>query len=380
MNRIKNIIIKTLCLVRYWRCASRYSQQYKELLNVNNLPNKPCEGEDEWQHKWSVLDKANPVYYRLFSQYIGKDSNIVPEDICHNYIETALNPSIYVPYYSDKNIFDKLFKEGTMPRTILRKMGGGFLDAKYMPICVNNNSDLHNILSQSNVEKIVIKPSVDGESGRGVKLFQKAGDNWFELGTNKVLTLDSLNDEYKDEIIVQECMEQADYMSYFNQTSVNTLRLTVYRSVKTNKCHVTSAIMRIGGKGSLVDNAHAGGGYVGILEDGTLCNKVLNQYGQSCTIFNDIDFSKKHNIPNWDKVIEFAKYVGESIPHLRLLALDIMVDKNGEPHLIEFNSSGYSMWLFQFTMGSAFGKYTDEIIEYCAINKHKATKSFKINS
>lgn len=112
-------------------------------------------------------------------------------------------------------------------------------------------------------------------------------------------------------------------MSYYNPTSVNTLRLTLYRLVKTDECHIPSAIIRIGANGSLVDNAHAGGGYVGIkVGDGTLCNKVLNQYGESKIVFNNIVFTQAHKISNWDKVVEFAKYIGTCIPHHRLLALE----------------------------------------------------------
>ena len=118
-----------------------------------------------------------------------------------------------------------------------------------------------------------------------------------------------------------------------------------------------------------MDNAHAGGGYVGIQSDGRLCHKVLNQYGESCTVFNDIDFTQEHRIPHWDRVVEFAKYIGANVPHHHLLALDIMLDKEGNPRLIEFNCKAYSMWLFQFTTGGAFGDYTDEIIEYCCAHR-----------
>ena len=39
------------------------------------------------------------------------------------------------------------------------------------------------------------------------------------------------------------------------------------------------------------------------------------------------------------------------------------------PHLIEFYIEAYSSWLFQYTIGTAFGKFTDEIIDYCKDNK-----------
>ena len=358
-------------------CSRSYEKQYNNLLKRNNIPNKSHNGESEWISKWSVLGKANPIYYRLFSKYIGDDINIISEDICRNVIEPILDPLRYVAYYSDKNIFDKLFKNGTMPRTIFRKMYGFYYDGEYNRIDINDDASIAEILAKSECKKIVIKPTVDSCSGRGVRLFEMRDDIWYEIGSDHKLCKTYLEEYYDENFIIQECLEQADFMAYFNPTSVNTLRLTLYRSVKTDECHVPSAIIRIGKSGSLVDNAHAGGGYVGIKSDGTLCNKVLNQWGESITEFNGIDFTQEHKIPNWDRVVDFAKYIGKNIPHHRLLALDIMVDKSGTPRLIEFNCEGYSMWLFQFTMGPALGQYTDEIIEYCKKNLNKAQRVIK---
>ena len=356
-----------------------YLRQYWRQLKINKIRNAPAPNEKEWKKKWSVLGNANPIYYRLFSHYIGNDINIIPEDICRNIVEPILDPLRYVSYYADKNIFDKLFKSGTMPKTILRKMNGFYYDAVYEHINLSNEKQLQTILNESNLDRIVIKPTVDSCSGHGVKLFQKKDGVWYDLSSTETLTLEFINTKYGSDFIIQDCLPQAEHMSYFNPTSVNTLRLTVYRSVKTNECHIPSAIIRIGANGSLIDNAHAGGGYVGIdVKDGTLCKKVLNQHGETKTIFNGIDFSQKHQIQNWDNIVEFAKYIGNCVPHHRLLALDIMIDKSGTPRLIEFNCESYSMWLFQFTMGTAFGEYTDEIIEYCKNNIEQAQTVIKL--
>ena len=123
--------------------------------------------------------------------------------------------------------------------------------------------------------------------------------------------------------------------------------------------------MRIGGEKSIVDNVHAGGCFIGIHSDGTFCHEVYNQYGQKQSTFNDIDFTKSYHYPNWQEVIEFAESVGKLILHHRLLALDIVLDKNNKPHLIEYNLECFSTWLFQYTLGGAFGDYTDEILAYC---------------
>lgn len=365
-------------IVQY-EISHRYNKYYRTLLKINKIANKPAANENEWINKWSVLGCADPIYYRLFSHYIGNNINIIPEDICRNIVEPILSPFRYVSYYSDKNIFDRLFRPGTLPKTIFRKMRGFYYDGQYNRIDLSDDDALYHIIQQTDCNKIIIKPSVDSSSGIGIKLFEKKDNRWIEIGRDCYLTVAYLNTNYGDDIVVQECLEQAEFMSYYNSTSVNTLRLTLYRSVITDECHVPSAIIRIGKNGSLVDNAHAGGGYVGVkVKDGFLCNKVINQYGEVKTEFNGVDFTKEHKIPNWNKVIEFAKYVGKKIPHHRLLALDIMVDKDGNPRLIEFNCEAYSMWLFQFTIGAALGEYTDEIIEYCKNNIDKAQKLIKL--
>ena len=213
-------------------------------------------------------------------------------------------------------------------------------------------------------------------SGRGVQMYELKDGVWVNSSTNIPLSLVAINNEYGSDYIIQEAVEQSDYISQFNKTSVNTLRLSLYRSVVDNQCHVTGAIMRIGGKGSVVDNAHAGGVFVGINQDGTFFFFFYNQYGQKYTKFNDIDFADDYRYPNWNNVLSFAKSVAQYVPHHRLIALDIVLDKDDNPHLIEFNIEAYSSWLFQYTTGSAFGKFTDEIIEYSL--KHQPRKVFKL--
>lgn len=369
MNRIK-LIVKNVVrgFILKYHCLKQY-RYYKRLLLINNLSSDYVEGEKEWIKKWSVLGmNANPIYYRLFSHYIGHDVNIVPEDICHDVIEPILDPLRYTKYYSDKNIFDRLFPEGYLAKTLLRKMNGFYYDEAYERIVIDETS-LINRLNETTVSKLIIKPSVEGSSGVGVRCFEKRNNAWYIYGGNDILNLQYIEKEYGNDFIIQEFLEQHESINHFCSTSVNTLRLTLYRSVKNDECVVPSAIMRIGNQGSIVDNAHAGGCYVGIdVESGKLKNSVLDQYGRRYRIFNEIDFTEEQKIPYdlWMNVLQFAKSIGKYIPHHRLLALDLMIDKNGNPRLVEFNVEYYSMWLFQFTVGSAFGKYTDEIIDFCS--------------
>lgn len=365
-SAIKKLTKHILC--RYH--AVKNEKFYKQLLRINHIPNRPVEGEKQWCRKWSVFGlKANPIYYRLFSHYIGKDMNIVPENICHDVIEPILNPFKYTKTYADKNLFDKFFPIGYLPQTILRKMNGFYYDANYNRIDMDDNK-LVQMLADSGKEKIIIKPTVDGMSGVGVRCFVKEEGIWHLYQDYEKFDFNYLETKCGNDFIIQEFLEQHESIERFCRTSVNTLRLTLYRSVKNDECVVTSAIMRIGNNGSVVDNAHAGGCFVGIdITNGHLGNCVSNQYGERHYVFNGIDFREPQQIPIelWEKVIRFAKTIGDgkTILHHRLIALDLMVDKNGNPRLVEFNIEYYGMWPFQFTMSSAFGDYTDEILAYC---------------
>ena len=111
-NRIKKAIRYVLWIYHH----SRYEKSYRHVMKINGIKNQTVAGEKAWIEKWSQLGaKASPTQYRVFSRYIGNDINIVPEDICHDFIEPILNPFRYVGYYADKNVFDKLFPKRIFP-------------------------------------------------------------------------------------------------------------------------------------------------------------------------------------------------------------------------------------------------------------------------
>lgn len=351
----------------------------KELRNIIKKAgkNKKCSKLDEWSKKWGVLGRVNKDYYRVFSQYCGEDVDIVPDDICHNIIEPILNPKRFLNAYEDKCLFDKMlwssFNKNITPHTFIKNIGGTNLDINYVPIesidCAINNIS-------KEINKLIIKKSIDSSSGKGVAFIQRNEKGVFvDVSTKEIFTEKYLAKYFNQNYVVQKVMKQSDFMSQFCKTSVNTIRIAVYRSVKTNKPYVINTIIRIGKDGSLVDNAHAGGMFVGVDKNGVLGKYVCNQYGEMETIFNGVNFSiNEYKIPNYDKIKEFAENVATALPHQRLLALDVMLDENNNPVLLEYNIRAFSVWLFQFTNGTGFGDFTDEIIEYCKKHKREATR------
>ena len=336
-----------------------------------------CEKIKEWTSKWKVLGRVNKDFYRVFSKYSGEDINIVPDDICHNVIEPVLNPKRFLSAYEDKCLFDKMlwssFSRNITPITYIKNISGANFDINYAPI---ESIDVAINDIPIEVNRLIIKKSIDSSSGRDVAFVQRDERGIFK----DVLTGDVFSEQYlfktfKYNYVVQKVMVQSSFMSQFCKTSVNTIRIAVYRSVKTNKPHVINAIIRIGKDGSLVDNAHAGGMFIGVDKDGVLGKYCCNQYGEMVSIFNGVDFgAATFQIPHYERVKDFAEKVASALPHQRLLALDVMLDENNNPVLLEYNIRAFSVWLFQFTNGAGFGEFTDEIIEYCKEHRKEATR------
>ncbi len=312
-----------------------------------------------------LCSRVEPYSYRFFRHFCGNNPNIVPEDIGRSYIEEVLNPIEYRPAYADKNLFPEIIGKNHVARTIVCRInGGGILDADYH----NASEDLSKYIGDST--SLILKPSVNSCSGRGILKFEKRGEEFVSVEGDIVLTKDFLL-SYQNDFCLQETVSQHDFMKQFCSTSLNTIRLCLYRSVSNNEPIVTAAIFRIGKQGAFLDNTHAGGKFIGVdVATGEIGELVIDQYLNRHKEWNGIDFSKEtFVIPNWKDIISFAEYIGTRIHHHRLISLDIALNEEGKPILIEYNIDAFSYWGFMSTNQEVFGKYTDEVIDYCKRNK-----------
>ena len=71
--------------------------------------------------------------------------------------------------------------------------------------------------------------------------------------------------------------------------------MAVYRSVITNKSDVINTIIRMGKDGSLVDNAHAGGFVLVLIQMVDLVSIAVTNMVKR-TVFNGIDFSNNEYV------------------------------------------------------------------------------------
>lgn len=366
MVSAKNLLLGAQKSVIDLRKAIFYRRQFKHYLKINHFPNSWQSGEDEYIAKWNVFGhKVEPYSYRLFSHYMEPCPEIVPENIGRSYIEPVLNPVQMRPYYSDKNMFPTICGQGNVPKTLICRINGGpLLNDNFHPI----SSPIDEVLKDET--RIILKPSVDSCSGLGIELWRKENGKWISASNGQILTEGYLLN-YGKNFVLQHAINQHKDMAVFNKSSVNTLRLAIYRSVKDDEPHVCAAIMRVGRSGEYVDNAHRGGVFVGVnINTGQVGNKCYDQYGRSQMSWNGVDYSKQMSVPKWEEVKRFACEVARKLYHHRLIAMDIAVTEDGRPQLIEYNLEGFSYWLFMFTEQKPLGDFTDEIIEFCAKYKY----------
>ena len=348
----------------------KYIKYFKKLMRMQHLPNEKGPGEDAYIAYWKqITPSVEPYSYRFFRHYCGETPYIVPEDIGHSYIEPKLNPRRFTPFYEDKNMLPLLLPAGAVPETYLCRMQGGqILNNKMSVAGITKESSAKDIYEYLRGKMVILKLSLDSSSGRNIMKFVPKDNRYVSSNSDETILDGEFLIRYGKDWVLQEALSQHQYISQFCSSSVNTMRICTYRSVKDEQVYLTAAAIRIGHQGSVVDNLHAGGGFVGIeVATGNLMHEVFDQYGNRTETLNGINFKKgAYAIPNWEQVCDFSKRVAAANRHCRLIALDVALTEDGTPKLIEWNVTPYSFsyWIPMMIGVTPFGDKTEEIVEY----------------
>ncbi len=378
MNLVSNII--RLAKTRYVEYKYKKSYDYcaavfRERLVKNSIPaDEPAPGEDVYVKFWQQFHKrVEPYTYRYFHTLCNNDPRIVPEDIANRYIESVLNPKRYRGFYADKNMYGRYIQpKEAIPATLLYRVMGGLLytESEKNKVSFDISAEDLAALIDGRVKRVVLKPTIDSNSGHGVMLFMREGKLFVSKDGDELSG--AFLRRYGNDFAVQKVIEQHEYLKQFSETSINTMRIMTYRSVKDDSVMVFAACLRIGHNGSFVDNLFSGGCFLPIdVKTGKLGKELYNRYWQTSTEMNGIDFA--HNefvLPFWDEAKVFATSIAQQVPHARLLAQDIIIDATGNPRLIEFNVDDFDWSMAMASSKSIpFGDKFDEVIDYSL--KHK---------
>lgn len=196
---------------------------------------------------------------------------------------------------------------------------------------------------------VFAKPNM-GDQGKGV-LKIKAGDN-------KAID-ELLNECKKDAYVIEGIIEQIPEIAIINPSSVNTVR--AYTLIKdTGETEILGIMLRVGRKGSHVDNWGSGGiGYDFDIETG-----VCVGYGRD-KMNNPYIFHPDSNVqmvgfrlPNFEHLRRTIIELSHSVPEAKFVGWDIAVTTDGY-ELVEMNCPGGHDFL------QAFGKPFYDLMKKC---------------
>lgn len=212
---------------------------------------------------------------------------------------------------------------------------------------ISYKNEIYTIDDLLNLDSFVVKHVLGGK-GKYIHVIHKIDKENYVVNNNHY-TKDSLLEFLLklENYIVQEFVEQDDYINNVFSQSTNTIRVITMREKNSNNIYVSWAAQRIGTtKTAPVDNWSVGGlSSLVDIDQGTLGSakyydrktKKLISYNQHPDSGQDIS---NIIIPRWDQVKSDLLCAHKSLPSIYFIAWDIVVTKAGYKVLEVNNTTG----------------------------------------
>lgn len=360
-NQMKSLMNFSLDTYRICRAKKVEVKKYKDFRRVEIMNKRLLSIEEKKQIDVFYISnygkKIPYTWHQHYTSFTEKfDVKYFPELLFIPEFERYMNPySGYAKVFSDKNILPYIATAANvrMPETIVSCVFGLFRDQLNQTISKENAIEL--LFERQN---LFAKPSIDSSSGDRCMVLDFL--NGIDLSTGK--KVDEIIEALGDSFVIQRRIQCHDSISKIHSSSVNTFRIMTYRWREEIK-HLP-IIMRIGKGGSKVDNAHAGGIFVAIDDDGTMHEWAVTEFNDKYSEHPDTHIVfKNHTIPMVKDIIASANNMHATIPQLGAINWDFTINKDGQPVLIEANINGGSIWLFELAHGcGAFKEDTAEVL------------------
>ena len=307
-------------------------------------------------------EKIPYTWHRHYTAFTGRfDKFYFPELLFIPEFERFmnLNPA-HTQAFEDKNTLHLLADSAgiRMPQTIFSEIDGLIQDRNKKIVSMDEVAGIEG--------EYFVKPTVGTSSGIGCQVVSvKDG-------------IDQLTGSSIEEILkkkganwtIQERIKCHNSISNIYPSSVNTFRIMTY-IWKDRICHVP-VVMRIGQGGANVDNAHAGGMFIALDDDGVFHDKAFTEFKQEYKEHPDTKVVYHgYRIDLFPNVLKAAIKAHSYLSQLGCINWDFTMDENGDPVLIEANIRGSGIWLFEMAHGCGpFGELTPEILRWIRIMKN----------
>ncbi|MDN3473544.1 hypothetical protein HHE92_05300 [Pseudoalteromonas arctica] len=229
----------------------------------------------------------------------------------------------------DKIVMDVLFDGMNFPtaNVIAKKKTRYIFNSKGIAL---NNDSFAELLSSSHSAKLFIKPA-NGRGGSGILIAKKQDDVYKIKGSDLELNFDYVS-KLKGDFVIEEAISQHLDIEAVYAHSVNTLRVITKRNTQ-GQVEIIATTLRMGSKGSEIDNTSAGGLVIGIdlLTGHAFRDYATHEYGSS-RFYEHPDSGFKFKdliIPNWLNIQNEILELANKNIILNLTGWDIAITNNG---------------------------------------------------
>lgn len=318
----------------------------KWMVKKFNLPNLSRSEIDEVERIWPFLDVSNKdlIWTRMYKQTYGFSPYFIT-DYHLNPLLKKLNDYTQVVSLENKALTDIYLPQLPLPYTYVRCINGSLYDHILNPITAK---EAYNIL-HGEASQFIVKPSIETMGGRGVEKLTITNEADFEERLKKK----------GNNFIIQELLEQNEFLRSLNPTSINSCRVT---SILIDGIFTYSAIIKIGRKNSVIDNWNSS------IFWGMDNNGVIKEYGFDSFLDKHTSTDSGFQLsgtsyPGFDKIRVFVEESHRKCyPQCGIVGWDVFIDKNNDVRLIEANLSTPGVVGEQFCSGAFFEPVRDLIV------------------
>ena len=257
----------------------------------------------------------------------------------------VLNPTNYAALARDKYLTHILLEQARIPMPQLFAYYNANSSAYDKVAC--DYKSLRDILYKNSIQECVVKPASDSAHGNNVfvckEIRYEDNDCCLIKSNNDRVSLRYLCESCrKTPLLFEERVEQVLRFKLLNPSSINTVRImtALYPGGKST---VFASWMRMGRKGSDVDNASNGGNVdcAVDVESGKCYNaSQFNSFSEVVKIECHPDSGEQVEgflIDNWEEIKSNLCEYQSRIPYLKAIGWDVALTDNG-PVIIEINN------------------------------------------
>ncbi len=357
-GRALNKILYGVSLRTAMMAKNHYYRKTMEMFNTSLVETfagdwDPQSREEEYQRKvlpyWARFGRRPDRYWFELagSREHRMDPRFIPSDLYYIELLPYINNMPFRFALEDKNSLDMRFPDVKQAATVCRRVAGEYYDDRMNMIGEKAAAGL--CLQREG--ELFIKPALYSGFGRGIQKFDPAE-----------CTVERVKELFRQtgaNLIVQEKIRPHAVIEALNPDSVSTIR--VLSLFLEGKVYIPNVYLRVSTAG--LSHVVVGSEYnAEILPDGSISPKICLDEGGWFDNRADKIFEEGIVIPEIDRILWAAQQLHPRVGHFKWIGWDFTLDQEGDPLLIEFNTSPGDH--AQRVCGRPlFGEMTDWVLE-----------------